>query len=394
MTAHLPVRAEHRAPRPRHELPADALDTLSAGPGDAAAIGLLSAARLSLTRALVASVAASADGWTDRELRTAAAEGWALLCALDTEKPAAVQEIMSHSYTQAWAVRCLRPAEDADRDLDRAHLAALAAAAAMRAGTTVRLPLPVRDGTVYLPTVGRLRMNAGQARTAMVSVSPERVAAGHDNGTWQTVHRMTGPHLRVVLDDLDPFRDGHEWSAAGPLSTAQWLAWRRGLAAAGTRLASALPGYAGALAAGLRTVVPLRRGGASHRCGAAQQPFGAVGLALPRNPRALDALLLHQFQHAKLDAVLGLRDLLRPGPQPGLRVPWRTLPQQPESVLHDAYAHLALAHLSQSRGPSARAAYLRHRSRIRAGGAALLAARALTDDGERFLSGMLAAAMD
>ncbi len=210
----------------------------------------------------------------------------------------------------------------------------------------------------------------------MVCVSPERVAAGHEDGSWQTVRRMTGPHLRVVLDDLDPFRDGHEWPAAGPLSTAQWLAWRRGLTTAGTRLASALPGYAGTLAAGLRTVVPLRRGRASHWCGPAQQPFGAVGLAFPRDPRALDALLLHQFQHAKLDAVLGLRELLRPGPRPGLRVPWRKLPQRPESVLHDAYAHLALAHLSQSRGPSARTAYLRHRSRVRAGGAALLATRA------------------
>ena len=183
---------------------------------------------------------------------------------------------------------------------------------------------------------------------------------------------------------------GQRW----PAIQAQWLAWRRGLTAAGTRLASALPGYAGALAAGLRTVVPLRRGRASHRCGPAQQPFGAVGLAFPRDPRALDALLLHQFQHAKLDAVLGLRELLRPGARPGLRVPWRKLPQRPEAVLHDAYAHLALAHLSQSRGPSARPAYLRHRSRVRAGGAALLAAGALTDDGERFLSGMLAAAMD
>ncbi len=160
VTANLPVRAGHRASRPRHELPAAALDALSAGPGDAAAIALLSAARLSLTRALVASVAASTAGWSDRELRTAAAEGWALLCALDAEEPAAVQEIMSHSYTQAWAVRCLRPGEDADRDLDRAHLAALAAAAAMRAGTTVRLPLPVRDGTIHLPTVGTLRMDA------------------------------------------------------------------------------------------------------------------------------------------------------------------------------------------------------------------------------------------
>ncbi len=394
VTANLPARSGNLSVRDLYELPAEAFDALSAGPGDAAAIAALSAARLYLTRRLVASVAASADGWADRELQAAAAEGWALLCALDAEQPAAVREIMSHAYTQAWAVRCLRPAVGTDRDLDRAHLAVLAAAAALCAGTSVQLPLPVRDGTIHLPTVGTLRMDAGSGRTTVVSVTPARLAARQGISDWQTVRRMTGPHLRVVLDDRDPFRGGHEWSAAAPLSTAQWRAWRRGLTAAGDRLASAVPGYAGSLTAGLRTVVPLRRGRGGHRCGPAQQPFGAVGLAFPGDPRTLDAQLLHQFQHAKLDAVLGLRELFRPGPRPGLRVPWRKLPERPEAVLHDAYAHLALAHLSQSRGPAARRAYLRHRSRVRAGGAALLGARTLTDDGERFLSGLLTAAME
>ena len=392
VTANLPPRESHRTARERHELPMAALDALSAGAGDVAAITLLSAARLSITRALVASVAASEGRWADRELQAAAETGWALLCALDAENPGAVREVLSHSYTQTWAVRCLRPILGADRDLDRAHLATLAASAALRAGTTVQLPLPVRDGTVHLPTMGTLRLEARRGRTTLVRVSPERLTTGHGNNGWQTVRRMTSPHLQVVLDDLDPFRAGHEWSAAGPLSAAQWLAWRRGLAAAGARLASALPGYTGALSAGLRTVVPLARGRGQHCCGAEQQPFGAVGLAFPRNPGALDAHLLHQFQHAKLDAVLCLRELFLPDPRSWLRVPWRKHLQQPESVLHDAYAHLALAHLAQSRGPAARPTYLRHRSRVRTGGAALRAAGALSSDGERFLAGMLAAA--
>ena len=184
VTANLPVRAGHRAPRPRHELPADALDALSAGPGDAAAIALLSAARLSLTRALVASVAASTDGW----MRPRAADGGRrglgapVRAGRREARRGAGDHVPLRTRRRGRSAAC-GPRRMRDRDLDRAHLAALAAAAAMRAGTTVRLPLPVRDGTVHLPTVGTLRMGAGQARTAMVSVSPERVAAGHEDGT-------------------------------------------------------------------------------------------------------------------------------------------------------------------------------------------------------------------
>ena len=45
---------------------------------------------------------------------------------------------------------------DADMDLDRAHLAGLAAAAALRAGMEAELLLPVRDGIIHLPGVGAL----------------------------------------------------------------------------------------------------------------------------------------------------------------------------------------------------------------------------------------------
>lgn len=390
VTADLPRQAGQLTSHGQHELPPAALDALSAGPGDAAAIGLLAAARLSLTRALAASVAAGSHRWRDPELQKVAAEGWDLLCGLDAAAPAAVREIMAHSCTQTWALRCLRPVPGADADLDRAHLASLAAAAALRAGATVALRVPVRDGTVHLPTLGTLRLDGCPERTALLRISPQRLSAGCADGSWRTIRRLTGPHLQVALDDLDPFRDDHECPAAGPLSAAQWLAWRRGLAAAGARLAAALPGYADALAAGLRTVVPLRRGG--HRCEAAQQPFGTVGLAFPHDPQALDALLLHQYQHAKLDAVLRLRPLLRPAPLPPLRVPWLQRPQRPEAVLHEAYAHLALAHLAQAGGPPSRRAHLRHQARVRAAGAALLAAGPLSGDGERFVAGMLAAA--
>jgi uncharacterized protein len=382
------------APRSRatHALPDGAFDALAAGPGDAEAIRALAQTRLSLTRALVAAVASADVDWRNAELQKAAAEGWSLLRTLDAGQPSAVREIFSHPYTHAWAIRCLSPSAADDRDLDRAHIAGLAAAAALRAGVTVELPLPVRDGRLHLPTMGALQVAAGSARTAVISVSPGRLMSGDSGGTWHTVRRVSGPALRVALEDLDPFRDCQEWPAADRVSAADWRTWRRDLGMAGQRLAIALPAYASTLSAGLRTIVPLRPAAAGDRSATARQAFGAIALGLPRGPGTLDELILHEFQHVKLHALLDLHDLFDPADRRRLPVPWRDDPRPVEGILHGAYAHLALTHLHRSRGPAGRDLYLRYRSWVCDAAVTLSATGALTGDGERFVAGMHAAA--
>ena len=144
---------EQRSARPVHALSVDAFDALAAGPGDVATVRSLAQTRLSLTRALVAAVAKLPDEHQGHDLAAAATEGWAVLCDLDAAHPDAVAEVFAYPYTHAWAVRCLNPPPGADTALDRAHLASLAAAAALRAGATAELPLPVRDGLISLPSL-------------------------------------------------------------------------------------------------------------------------------------------------------------------------------------------------------------------------------------------------
>jgi uncharacterized protein len=388
-------RAEPAAPAPQsratHALPAGAFDALAAGPGDAEAIQALAQMRLSLTRALVAEVVLADVNWRSAELQKAAAEGWSLLCALDAAQPSAVREIFSHPYTHAWAIRCLSRSADGDRDLDRAHIAGLAAAAALRAGATVELPLPIRDGRLHLPTMGALQAETGSARTAVICVSPAGLKAG-GCGTWHTVRRVSGPAFRVALEDLDPFRNCQEWPAADRLSAADWRIWRHDLSLAGQWLATALPAYASTLIAGLRTVVPLRPGAAGDRSATARQAFGAIALGLPREPGTLEELILHEFQHVKLHALLDLYDLFDPADRRLLRVPWRDDPRPVEGILHGAYAYLALMHLHRSRGPAGRDLYLRYRTWVCEAAIALSATGALTSDGERFVAGMRTAA--
>jgi uncharacterized protein len=383
--------------RPAHALPVRAFDRLAAGPGDVASVRTLTDLRLSEVRSLVAAVAAGEEDWRDASLRQAAAEGWALLCALARDHQREVDEVLAHPYTYTWAVRCLRPPPGADTDLDRAHLAGLAAAAAYRAGVAAELPVPVRDRHAYLPAAGAIAVGRAPGPTEIVTVAPGRPPSARGGGRWHRTRCLdAAPFGRLAVEDLDPFRDCQGWPAAGRLPRAEWQAWRRDLAVAGRQLSGLVPGYARTFPAGLRAVVPLRPDPGGGRSATARQAFGAVAIARPgeqAREHELSELVLHEFQHVKLDVLLGLRVLFQPGPAPRFLVPWRPDPRPKEGALHGTYAYLALTHLRAAQGPAARVACLRYRSWVGRTADELLGTRGmLTELGERFVSGMATAA--
>jgi uncharacterized protein len=383
--------------RPAHELPKEAFDSLAAGPGDVASVNALARVRLSEVRSLVAVVADNGAGWRDSDLRAAANEGWALLCALSHDHRHEVDEVFAHPYTYAWALRCLRPPPGADIDLDRAHLASLAAAAAVRADIPAELPSPVRGGYAHLPTVGAIAAAPGLGRTRVVTITPGKRPTARGGGRWRTARYLTSsPFQRLAVEDLDPFRDCQQWAAADRLPPTEWQAWRRDLAGAGQHLAGLVPGYAAGLVAGLRAVVPLRPAAAGTRSAAAWQAFGAVAIARPGGQVSggeLSELLLHEFQHVKLNVLLDLHIMSQPDSRTRFQVPWRDEPRPPEATLHGTYAFLALAHLRRAEGRAARTAYLRYRSWVCGVADELLKATGvLTPAGERFVTRMGAAA--
>ena len=376
----------------RHSLPEGSFDALAAGPGTVPAIRALAEVRLSLTRALLVAITSADDRWQDKDLRLAANEGWALLCAVDRKHSEVVSAVLGHPYAHAWALRCLRPTADSDRDLDRAHVAGLAAAVLLRAGLSAQLQVPIRAGKLHVPTIGTMRISADGRRTATVTITAGRMTAAGCHGTWQRVRRVTGGLLNVDIEDLDPFRDCQAWRASGRRSPAQWRDWKSGLTEAGAILDTEVPAYARVIGAGLRAIVPLRPAFAGDRAATAKQAFGATAVALPRWSDGLAALLLHEFQHGKLHALTDLHDLFDAQNTRRLSVPWRDDPRPIEGVLHGAYAHLALTHLWQSRGPRARERYQLHRGWVCQAIDDLSAAKALTRDGDRFVAGMYAAA--
>ncbi|WP_035798706.1 FxsB family cyclophane-forming radical SAM/SPASM peptide maturase [Kitasatospora mediocidica] len=391
------------------------LDQLAHGHGDGATVRALAGAQLGLSRGLLAAVA-------DRAGAAAPAGAWELLTALDAEAPQAVDTVLAHPYVRAWASRCLV----GEAGADPGGLAEIAAAAALRAGTPGSLRVPIRDGAVHLPTLGRVitggsgralvefRQADGQVderaggRVRFSVWTPDGTAVhvapdGVGEERWQPLRRVRVlDDWTVALEDVDPQRDSHLRPVEQRISAAALADWTGALREAWELLGRDMPDYAVGIGAGLGTITPLVPGPAGREVSAAaRQAFGAVAIARPATSPILAMLLAHEFQHVKLGAVLDLYDLYDPADAGRYYAPWRSDPRPLEALLQGTYAHLAVTEFWGTRvaaydGVSGEAAE-RARSSLAVSRAhtdraidSLLDSGALTDLGQRFTTGMRA----
>jgi uncharacterized protein len=397
-------------PKPRDgsgTLTADVLDEIGSGYGGASTIEYLAASQLSITRALLVAVSGIVG---DTDGARVAAEGWELLQRLDDEAPEAVRRVLTHPYVRAWAVRCLNAPAGTDRDLDLSHLACLVAAVAVHAGVTAEITVPVRDGMVNVPTLGRLVLGPRAAGTEPLSTFPGGFAVGSGRGAvtvtvaegsthtdgWQPARRLTCEGLSVALEDIDPYRDCGEWPVAARLPPSAIHSWERLLAAAWRRIRTDAPRHAPGLRIAFRALVPLRPGSAGHRPSTTNRhAFGAVGAAPLPDDDALAALLVQEVQRAKLGAVLDLCDLVDPARRQLVTAAWRGEDRPIETVLREAYALLGTADIWRARdavaghrGSVVGRQFRHHQQEICAAVDSLILTRALTLDGERFVNRM------
>jgi uncharacterized protein len=160
---------------------------------------------------------------------------------------------------------------------------------------------------------------------------------------WQPVRMLSAPGLTVALEDTDPYRDNHHWPAAPRLAESDYALWQERFQAAWQEIVHEHGVYRPALAAGLTTVTPLQPAPEGHHISAAaRQAFGAVAAALPDDPVILALLLIHEFQHVKLGAVLDLYDLFDLSDTRLYYAPWREDRRPIEGLLQGTYAHLGV----------------------------------------------------
>lgn len=417
ISSRLPAGPAGELDIPSHTLDGRSFQALAGGAGDVADLGQLIEAEQSLARGLLSAVyqAAVAAPAVSRAAKVNLREAWSLVTTLDHDQPATLNAVLSHPYVRAWALRCLgqlRSAEsgpgDGDQDpdprgltADLGHLAGIAVSAAARARAGAAVTVPVLDGAVHLPTLGRLALGS---ETGIGLVGPEPGAAGFETaavsvisnaviirvddacwildlrellageacaipvtGTsrsaeWQPVRMLRGPGYQMALEDTDPFRDCYHRPAATRLTEAEFARWQQGLQAAWPEIERHRGAYAPALAAGLSTLMPLAAAQDGREVtAAARTSFGAVAMALPDDPVTMARLLIQEFQHVKLGAILDLYDLHDPDGDHLVPSPWGEGKLHLEALLRGAYAQLAVAKFWRARqqfttGSSAEAA--------------------------------------
>ncbi|HEX9358155.1 MAG TPA: HEXXH motif-containing putative peptide modification protein [Streptosporangiaceae bacterium] len=376
---------------PPHRVSGEMLAALATGGGGAGAVRHLAAAQYSKHLLLVWAVRDAARR-TRHPQAGHASRGYDLLAEVQRHAPDAAEAVLRHPSAGAWAARALRallgeeepggpqaggPQAGGPRPGrpggEPAQLAALAAAAAIRARYPCAIEVPVYRGVITLPSVGQVTLSPGWmaasgSGAASGSVAGSGSAAGGmanvrytaegtgviagrrlvhvpadtrtDAPGWRGLRQLRaterGMTLRLVLDDLDPDRMPSARDLGGRLSPAEATRWQRLLPQAWDLLAD-LPGTAAEeIHAVVRVLTPLRRPAHGQVSSSSREAFGGVALSPPADALALAVSLAQEAQHAKLGALLDLVTLTEPDDGQRYDAPWCDHPRCADAWCEDA----------------------------------------------------------
>jgi HEXXH motif-containing protein len=398
-----------------HVFPERHLRMLAAGGGGRTTISLLLAGQFSKRILLIRAVRDLAWRAGVPGAAQSVDAAYELLASVQRVRPGIVRAAVTLPHVGIWATSCLR-GETAQAENTGCYLAAVAAAAALRARQEFQIDVPVRDGAVSLPGIGTAvfgEISAGSAQISGTRSGAVIMAAGRQiripaayrdpAPDWWPARILrasaSGHELVVLLDDTDPYRAPAELLDRPSLTPDQVRHWNQMLHAAWRLLTRRHQGQVQAMASGLRVLVPLHRRGAAQRNSAtAMDAFGTVMLTAPTDGPGLAHTLLHEFQHGKLAALQDLVVLHTDRSEPLFYAPWRGEPRPLGILLQGAYAHLAVtafwrAQVRQVTGAEAdraQAQFAYWRTAVSGALEQLLDSGELTAAGERFVAGMSA----
>ncbi|NRQ33604.1 HEXXH motif domain-containing protein [Nonomuraea sp. NN258] len=385
----------------RHRISDSSLAALAApaaGGESLRAVGELCAAQESKHRLLVRLVVAEAAARGHPHAKLAE-RAYDVLARIEADAPEPVARCLRHPAVGAWALRTCRGQGDPGR------LAAVALAAAVRAGVACRLDVPVSGGELVLPGLGRLLPPTGTPEVVSVAVVPAGESglldvAGlgidprRDEPGWQALsHVPLAPGFTVTIDDLDPCRWPGD-DTEDRLDADRRQRWTDCLRAAWRLLSERHPGVAAELATVLATLVPVVARTHDQHSASSRETFGAIAVSDPVGGLDLALILAHELQHAKLNALSEVVDLIAPDSGRRYYAPWRPDPRPLFGLLHGAYAHAAVAgfwreHLADAElAPRAQAEFARWRAAAHEVTGTLLDSGELTEAGTRFVTGL------
>jgi uncharacterized protein len=337
-----------------HGVPRSVFAALAAGGGGPEAVAELARAQYSKHLLLLRAVLAAGQG--DERVRA----GYSLLAQVQRHDPAAAAQVIGHPSVGAWAQHVGRtqyvgPAQYAAHSQEPVQtqarprqLAAVAAAAAIRARMPAQIEVPAVGGTVVLPTLGTA---LADGPTATVTVTADGIAEIR-SGTrtvfqagegWLPMRGFTMGTRELLIDDLDPFRMPALAALAPRLSAAQADSWVTGLRDAWPLLRTRHPEIAAEIDQAVTVIVPHATPASGHSSSTTAETFGAVALSAPVDACTSAVSLTHELQHLKLFALLDVVTMTEPDDGGRFYAPWRPDPRPLGGLLQGAYAFLGVS---------------------------------------------------
>lgn len=351
------------ATRRRHVFPVAAFDLLArlnAGPGEVEA---LRGPQQSIARSMLAAAGRHEGG-----------VALDLLARLNHAHRAVTDPVLEYPYVRSWAAR-MTGRVPAGQTVISGHLAAVAAVSAVLAVADAAVTVPVTDGYVYLPTLGRMRVGDGTSAVIKTTGGVFTIESGgrrfdQNDVNWEPVRTLRAPGITLLFDDIDPHRGCYSVPARERLTPSDWEIWQKTFEAAWSLLQEKDPGQAAAIRAGLRVITPIA--GEPGRFGVARHAYGAVALPECVDPETLARLLAGGFASGQFAALRDMIDFSRNA--------------RAADELQDCYARLVTASFLE---PGAEGAELLSLLQIMEG----WAEDTFSGVGRRFLEGMKSAAL-
>ena len=157
---------------------------------------------------------------------------------------------------------------------------------------------------------------------------------------------MASGHTWDALLEVDHSQFGRFRASAAVVFTAEELtAWRDRVQAAWQVLERQKRWPLDAFADTVSVIVPLAPDDEADFVSVTSPAvFGAIATSWPPDPVVMAEMLVHEFQHLKLSALLDMAPLISPGGGQALAyAPWRPDPRPAGGLLQGMYAHLAVA---------------------------------------------------
>ncbi len=340
-----------------------------------------------------------------------------LLADVQEHEPDAVDAVLRYPSCGAWAGRTVLAlgSGQAETGTGPAGLATLAAAAAIRARFPCTIEVPVTNGVITLPSLGQVLAPelSGHGSTAQVRsrAAGAEIMTGNrcvlipadphlDTPGWRGLRQITarsgGETIRLLIDDLDPYRLPAP-ALRARLAPDEVSSWESGLSGAWDVLVRNHRTIAEEVLTAIRVLTPLTAPTTGQVSATSRETFGCIGLSSAVDPLALAVILAHEVQHAKLYAFAELKELVHPHDGELYYAPWRDDMRPASGLLQGTYAYLGVTGFwrrqrQRENGDNAIRAhteFARWRAAVRLAAETLMNSGCLTQTGEKFVTRMI-----